>query len=79
VGARRDDALRAGVDPIPPDIRANLTGFIPDSTLNVVRYRVGGGGDLTLQVNAIRYGEAAAITLDYVVIFKEQSRSVSSF
>ena len=55
------------------DIRANLIGFIPDNILNRVRYRVGGGGDLTLQVNAIRYGEAAAITLDYVVIFKEQN------
>jgi hypothetical protein len=73
IARSRDDALRAGVDPIPPDIRANLTGFIPDNILNIVRYRVGGGGDLTLQVNAIRYGEAAAITLDYVVIFKEQN------
>lgn len=73
IARSRDDALRNGVSPIPPDIRANLAGFIPDNILNAVRYRVGGGGDLTLQVNAIRYGEAAAITLDYVVIFKEQN------
>lgn len=73
IARSRDDALRNGVDAIPPDIRANLTGFIPENILNAVRYRVGGGGDLTLQVNAIRYGEAAAITLDYVVVFKEQN------
>lgn len=73
IARSRDDALRNGVDAIPPDIRANLTGFIPGNILNAVRYRVGGGGDLTLQVNAIRYGEAAAITLDYVVVFKEQN------
>jgi hypothetical protein len=73
IARSRDDALRNGVSPIPSDIRANLSGFIPENILNVVRYRVGGGGDLTLQVNATRYGEAAAITLDYVVIFKEQN------
>jgi hypothetical protein len=73
IARSRDDALRRGVDQIPPDIRANLTGFIADNLLNAVRYRVGGGGDLTLQVNAIRYGEAAAITLDYVVVFKEEN------
>jgi hypothetical protein len=69
----RDDALRNGVQPIPDAIRRNLTGFIPDNILNVARYRVKGGGDLTLQVNAIRYGEAQAITLDYVIVFKEEN------
>jgi hypothetical protein len=54
IARSRDDALRNGVDPIPPDIRSNLTGFIPENILNIVRYRVSGGGDLTLQVNAIR-------------------------
>jgi hypothetical protein len=71
IARSRDDALRAGVEPIPSEIRRNLTGFIPESVLGVARYRVKGGGDLTLQVNAIRYGEAAAITLDYVIVFKE--------
>ena len=58
IARSRDDALQNGVQPIPPDIRQNLSGFIPESVLNVARYRVNGGGDLTLQVNAIRYGEA---------------------
>lgn len=71
IARSRDDALRAGVQPIPPEIRQNLVGFIPDRVLNAARYRVTGGGDLTLQVNAIRYGEASAITLDYVIVFKE--------
>jgi hypothetical protein len=69
----RDDALRAGVRPIPPAIRANLEGFIPSQVLDAARYRVKGGGDLTLQVNAIRYGEAQAIALDYVVVFKSEN------
>lgn len=71
IARSRDDALSAGVQRIPADIRQNLAGFIPDQVLNVARYRVNGGGDLTLQVNSIRYGEAQAITLDYVIVFKE--------
>ncbi|EUB95885.1 protein of unknown function DUF4157 [Rhizobium sp. CF080] len=73
IARSRDDALRQGVQPLPPNIRQNLVGFIPDHILNIARYRVRGGGDLSLQVNAIRYGEAAAITLDYVIVFKEQN------
>ena len=70
IASSRDDALRHGVRPIPPAIRQNLAGFISDSVLDAARYRVKGGGDLTLQVNAIRYGEAQAIALDYVIVFK---------
>lgn len=69
----RDDALRSGVQPMPPDIRRNLTGFLPERVLNAARYRVQGGGDFTLQMNLIRYGEARAIALDYVIVFKESS------
>ena len=71
IARSRDDALRAGVKSIPYEIRRNLSGFIAERTLNAARYRIRGGGDLTLQVNAIRYGEASAITLDYVIVFKE--------
>lgn len=73
IARSRDDALRAGVKPIPEDIRNNLAGFVPEHILNVARYRVGGGGDLSLQVNSIRYGEANAITLDYVIVFKQEN------
>lgn len=76
IARSRDDALNAGVQPIPQEIRRNLEGFIPDNILDVARYRVGGGGDLTLQVNSIRYGEAQAITLDYVIVFKNQNDSL---
>jgi hypothetical protein len=72
IARSRDDALRAGVQPIPPDIKRNLSGFVPTNILDMVRYRVKGGGDLTLQVNSIRYGEANAITLDYVVVFADE-------
>ena len=71
IARSRDEALRAGVLPIPAEIRQHLVGFIPDHVLDVARFRVQGGDDLTLQVNAIRYGDTAAITLDYVIVFKK--------
>lgn len=71
IARSRDNALNAGVEHIPPEIRRNLQGFIRDSVLDAARYRVRGGGDLSLQANSIRYGEANAITLDYVIVFKE--------
>lgn len=71
IARSRDEALRAGVLPIPAEIRQRLVGFIPDVVLDAARYRVQGGDDLTLQVNAIRYGDTAAITLDYVIVFKK--------
>lgn len=70
IARSRDDALKSGVSPVPEDIKNNLRGFIPDRILNIATYRVQGGGDLSLQVNSIRYGEAQAITLDYVIVFK---------
>lgn len=73
IARSRDDALRSGVQPIPSNIRQNLEGFIPENIINVARYRVRGGGDLSLQVNAIKYGEAAAITLDYVIVFASEN------
>ncbi|MDV7213348.1 eCIS core domain-containing protein [Azotobacter beijerinckii] len=66
----RDEALRSGVRPMPPDIRRQLAGFLPERVLAAARYRVQGGEDLTLQSNLIRYGDAQAITLDYVIVFE---------
>jgi Domain of unknown function (DUF4157) len=67
----RDNALAHGVRPVPSNIRKRLTGFIPDHILDIARFRVG-GGDLTLQANAIRYAGAIAITLDYVIVFRDR-------
>lgn len=73
IARSRDEALRNGVEPMPADIRRRLTGFLPERVLDAARYRVQGGDDFTLQWNLIRYGEAQAIALDYVVVFKEAS------
>ena len=74
----RDDALAAGVQPIPPAIRQKLQGFVDSRILDVTRYRVGGGGELSLQVNAFRYGAADAITLDYVIVFANEEDALNN-
>ncbi|MFC4822241.1 eCIS core domain-containing protein [Dokdonella ginsengisoli] len=68
--ASRNDALNGGVQPIPPQIRESLTGFIDEATMDRAVFRVFGGGDFTLQHASIKYGEALAITLDHVIMFK---------
>lgn len=78
IAASKQQALADGVETIPDDIRANLEGFVPTEDLDRVRWRAGGGGDLSVQQNAFKYGDAAAITLDDVVVFKEQSDAESN-
>lgn len=71
----RNDAINAGVQPIPPNIRANLSGFFSEEILNNVTFRVGLGNDLFLASNAFRYGDAVAITLVDVIMFKDANQA----
>lgn len=67
--ASRNDAIKAGVSPIPAAIRAKLKGHFPEALLSRVRYRIGTGHDFSLQTNAFK-GNAVAITLDEVILFR---------
>ncbi|MCW5700914.1 MAG: hypothetical protein KIT00_13850, partial [Rhodospirillales bacterium] len=49
IRASRDAAIKEGVRPIPPAMRARLSGFFPDTLLDRVRYRVGRGEELSIQ------------------------------
>lgn len=69
IWASRNDAIKAGVSPIPPAIRAKLKGYFPEALLARVRYRIGTGNDFSLQANAFK-GDAVAITLDEVILFR---------
>jgi hypothetical protein len=66
----RNDALRAGTNSMPPGIRAAFSGFFSEELLDSVRFRVGQGHELSLQANSFRFGDAAAITLDNVIVFR---------
>ncbi|HEX5419120.1 MAG TPA: DUF4157 domain-containing protein [Gammaproteobacteria bacterium] len=68
----RDEAIAQGVEPIPNAIRAELAGYVPEATLDRVRWCVACGGPLSLQRNTFLFRYAPAITLDYVVVFEHR-------
>ena len=70
IATSRADAIQAGVSPIPASIRAKLKGHFPEAMLAKVRYRVGMGSDFSLQTKAFQGGNAVAITLDDVILFR---------
>ena len=71
IESSRDAAIQQGVEKIPKSIRAPLEGYVPDATLDRVRWRAG-GGDL-LQQSAFFLKDAQAITLDYVIVFANEN------
>jgi hypothetical protein len=73
--AARDAAKAEGVEPIPAAIRAALTGYVPEQTLDRVRWRVG-GSELSLPQNVIRFGHVDAMTLDDVIVFDKRSAAL---
>ena len=75
IASSRDGVLAEGAQPIPPPIRAALTGFVPEPILDRVRWRVG-ASEMSLPQSIIRFGDAYAVTLDYVVVFQEQREAL---
>ncbi|AZB66227.1 DUF4157 domain-containing protein [Cereibacter sphaeroides] len=74
----RRQALAEGTAAIPEAIRARLAGHVPAQDLEMVRWRVGGGTDLSLQRNAILHGNASAITLGEVVVFADEGEALAN-
>ena len=58
---------------IPYEIRQQLQGFYDEDLLNRVRFRVGDAGVFNLANLSIRYGDAEAVTLIDVVVFKNRN------
>lgn len=72
IRSSRAAAIEAGVDPIPASMRARLSGFFPETLLDRVRYRVGGGAESTVQGYLFRSEYVLATTLDDVIVFRNQ-------
>jgi hypothetical protein len=72
----RDAAIEQGVAEIPAAIRAVLAGYVPDGTLDRVRWRAGAAGEMSLQQNAFAFGDVPAITLDYVIVFADEKNAL---
>ena len=75
IASSRDTVLEEGAEPIPPPIRAALAGYVPEPILDRVRWRVG-ASEMSLPQTIIRFGDAYAVTLDYVVVFQEQREAL---
>jgi hypothetical protein len=76
IARSRDAAIAQGVREIPPSIRESLAGYVPDATLNRVRWRVGGAGATSIQNNVFAFGEVPAVTLDYVIVFADEKAAL---
>jgi hypothetical protein len=62
--------------PIPPQIRQALTGYIEDDVMNRARFKVGDNGVLNLAGLSLAYGDVlgssvAAVTLIDVIVFRD--------
>lgn len=71
IRASREEALREGSAPIPPDMKAMLGGFFPQALLDRVRYQIGAGSSASLQGYVFGIGDTKGITLDEVIVFRD--------
>jgi hypothetical protein len=72
IEAARQQAISDGVRPIPPVIYRSLLGYFPAALLQRCRFAVGNSRTLSLPALAFSYGDATAITLGEVVLFKSE-------
>ena len=73
ITASRQQALAAGTEPVPPLIAEGLAGYFSPGLGQAVRWRGAGTTELSLAGLAFQYGDAAAITLIDVVLFRSDA------
>jgi hypothetical protein len=72
IDGARQQAIADGVRPIPAAVYRSLLGYFPAALLQKCRFAVGHSRALTLPALAFSYGDATAITLGDVVLFKNE-------
>lgn len=72
IDAARQQAIADGVRTIPAPIYRSLLGYFPAALLQKCRFATGSSRALTLPALAFSYGDATAITLGDVVLFKRE-------
>ena len=71
IGTAREQAIADGVQPVPATVARGVHEYFPDGLLHRVRWAVGGAGRIALPSLAFTYGDAAAMTLGDVVLFRD--------
>ena len=72
IESARQQAIADGVRPIPATIYRSLLGYFPATLLQKTRFATGSSQALTLPALAFSYGDATAIALGDVVLFKSE-------
>lgn len=67
----RQAALRAGSEPIPLMIRAQLAAFYDDALLDAVRFRIGITDEMDAATVMLQNPDVQAVTLVDVVVFRD--------
>jgi hypothetical protein len=75
IDAARRRAIADGVLPLPPGIYRSLLGFFPADLLQKVRFGIGGAEPLDLPSLTFSYGDAVAMTLGEIVLFKSEQQA----
>jgi hypothetical protein len=75
IKASRDAAVAQGVERMPAAVHEALEGYVPGEILERARWRVGGGDETSLQYNIVQFGDVRAVTLDDVVVFKDDEEA----
>lgn len=78
IWASRANVISAGTHPIPAHIYRALVGFFPPDFLNSVSFRVGWGNEAALPALSFRFGDAAAIALVDVIMFRNPNDAGSN-
>jgi hypothetical protein len=76
IQSAHDEAVKAGVQPIPPAMRKQLAMVFPIELLDRVRFRVGRENSMTMQ--AFQYGHVQAVTLIDVIVFRNETDALTN-
>jgi hypothetical protein len=72
IDTARQQAIADGVRPVPTSIYRALLGYFPSTLLQRCRFATGNSRALTLPALAFSFGDATAITLGDVILFKSE-------
>ena len=72
IDGARQQAIADGVRPIPVSVYRALLGYFPADVLQRCRFAAGASQALALPALAFSYGDATAITLGEVILFKSE-------
>jgi hypothetical protein len=75
IEAARQQAIADGVRPLPAAVVRSLLGYFPATLLQKTRFASGNAEPLSLPGLAFSYGDAIAVTLGDVVLFRAERRA----